>query len=221
MNIRRLLRSVQAQLSAQEQGKRPRPSTSPPPPPSRAQLGAVLPPQPPQPPPNMSVDLETGEIFMTGDWNPQPAHAAQQAVAARAPSAVPGPLADRKVGGSGKVAREGGAAGSGPRSLAGTELPPSGVARPATVKAARSSSPARLVRNASRAKARRLLLRSGVLRPAPTTTAAGATMSATTTAAAAAGVPVVHAKRHASPNADEQSRKLSKTVRVFDRGQSP
>jgi hypothetical protein len=85
---RRLLRSIKAQQSAREQGVRPRPFPSPPHQPSHAQLDAMLPPQLPQLPPNMGVDPDTGEIFMLSDWDPQTAHAAQQAVAASAASAA-------------------------------------------------------------------------------------------------------------------------------------
>ena len=70
------------------------------------------------------------------------------------------PLVDRKVGGFGKVAHEGGAAGSGPRPPRGTGMPPTGDAPPAAAKAAHGS-PSRRARNARRAKAHRSAKRGG------------------------------------------------------------
>lgn len=64
------------------------------------------------------------------------------------------PLVDRMVGGKGKVAREGGAAGRHPRPPRGAEVKRPGHAPSTAAKAARSS-PSRRARNARRAKAHR------------------------------------------------------------------
>ena len=70
------------------------------------------------------------------------------------------PLVGRKAGGNGKAAREGGAAGGGPRPPCGAGKLPSGDAPSAAAKAARSS-PSRRARNARRAKAHRSVKKGG------------------------------------------------------------